>query len=80
MILFINILLHCLLLLLSLYPDWRVVSHRLLLFQAMFVKKEHFGGAMVWTLDMDDVSGTFCGNGPFPLVHILNELLVQTGK
>ncbi|XP_049986928.1 oviduct-specific glycoprotein-like [Alexandromys fortis] len=43
----------------------------------MFVKKEHFGGAMVWTLDMDDVSGTFCGNGPFPLVHILNELLVQ---
>lgn len=46
----------------------------------MFVKKEHFGGAMVWTLDMDDVSGTFCGNGPFPLVHILNELLVQAGK
>ncbi|XP_057649331.1 oviduct-specific glycoprotein isoform X2 [Chionomys nivalis] len=47
-------------------------------YKAMFVKKEHFGGAMVWTLDMDDVSGTFCGNGPFPLVHILNELLVQT--
>ncbi|KAK7802318.1 hypothetical protein U0070_020713, partial [Myodes glareolus] len=46
-------------------------------YKAMFVKKEHFGGAMVWTLDMDDVSGTFCGNGPFPLVHILNELLVQ---
>ncbi|XP_041504605.1 oviduct-specific glycoprotein-like [Microtus oregoni] len=46
-------------------------------YKAMFVKKEHFGGAMLWTLDMDDVSGTFCGNGPFPLVHILNELLVQ---
>ncbi|XP_038167467.1 oviduct-specific glycoprotein [Arvicola amphibius] len=46
-------------------------------YKAMFVKKEHFGGAMVWTLDMDDVSGTFCGNGPYPLVHILNELLVQ---
>ncbi|CAO2599599.1 Oviduct-specific glycoprotein [Lemmus lemmus] len=48
-------------------------------YKAMFVKKEHFGGAMVWTLDMDDVRGIFCGNGPFPLVHILNELLVQAG-
>lgn len=32
---------------------------------------------MVWTLDMDDVRGTFCGTGPFPLVCILNELLVR---
>ncbi|XP_051021892.1 oviduct-specific glycoprotein [Acomys russatus] len=46
-------------------------------YKAMFVKKESFGGAMVWTLDTDDVRGTFCGNGPFPLVHILNELLVK---
>ncbi|KAL1772526.1 oviduct-specific glycoprotein [Sigmodon hispidus] len=46
-------------------------------YKATFVKKEHFGGAMVWTLDMDDVRGTFCGNGPFPLVQILNELLVR---
>nr|XP_021514454.1 oviduct-specific glycoprotein isoform X1 [Meriones unguiculatus] len=45
--------------------------------KAMFVKKEHFGGAMVWTLDMDDVKGTFCGNGSFPLVRVLNELLVK---
>ncbi|XP_063111707.1 oviduct-specific glycoprotein [Cavia porcellus] len=46
-------------------------------YKAMFVKREHFGGAMVWTLDMDDVKGTFCGTGPFPLVYILNELLVK---
>ncbi|XP_040854534.1 oviduct-specific glycoprotein isoform X1 [Ochotona curzoniae] len=46
-------------------------------YKAMFVKREHFGGAMVWTLDMDDVRGTFCGDGPFPLVCILNDLLVQ---
>ncbi|NP_001075574.1 oviduct-specific glycoprotein precursor [Oryctolagus cuniculus] len=46
-------------------------------YKAMFVKREHFGGAMVWTLDMDDVRGTFCGNGPFPLVYTLNDLLVQ---
>ncbi|XP_004641792.1 oviduct-specific glycoprotein [Octodon degus] len=54
------------------YDDAVSFNHK-----AMFVKREHFGGAMVWTLDMDDVRGTFCGTGPFPLVYILNELLVQ---
>lgn len=35
---------------------------------------------MVWTLDLDDVRGTFYGVGPFPLVYVLNNLLVQAGK
>uniref|UniRef100_A0A8D2ILU5 Oviduct-specific glycoprotein n=1 Tax=Urocitellus parryii TaxID=9999 RepID=A0A8D2ILU5_UROPR len=48
--------------------------------KAKFVKAEHFGGAMVWTLDMDDVKGAFCGNGPFPLLYTLNYLLLQDGK
>ncbi|KAM9241796.1 oviduct-specific glycoprotein [Dugong dugon] len=48
-------------------------------YKATFMKKEHFGGAMVWTLDLDDVRGTFCGNGPFLLVHILKNLLVNDG-
>ncbi|OWK05469.1 OVGP1 [Cervus elaphus hippelaphus] len=38
---------------------------------------KHFGGAMVWTLDLDDVTGAFCGTGPFPLVYTLNYLLVK---
>ncbi|XP_006866057.1 PREDICTED: oviduct-specific glycoprotein [Chrysochloris asiatica] len=46
-------------------------------YKALFIKREHFGGAMVWTLDLDDVKGTFCGNGPFPLVHILKNLLMK---
>ncbi|KAM6217122.1 oviduct-specific glycoprotein [Rhynchocyon petersi] len=46
-------------------------------YKAMFIKREHFGGAMVWTLDLDDVKGVFCGNGRFPLVRILKTLLVQ---
>uniref|UniRef100_A0A452UDB4 Oviduct-specific glycoprotein n=1 Tax=Ursus maritimus TaxID=29073 RepID=A0A452UDB4_URSMA len=49
-------------------------------YKAMFIKREHFGGAMVWTLDLDDAKGTFCGTGPFPLVSKLNSLLVQTGE
>ncbi|NP_999235.1 oviduct-specific glycoprotein precursor [Sus scrofa] len=46
-------------------------------YKAFFIKKEHFGGAMVWTLDLDDVRGTFCGTGPFPLVYMLNDLLLK---
>ncbi|VTJ89368.1 Hypothetical predicted protein [Marmota monax] len=47
--------------------------------KAKFVKAELFGGAMVWTLDMDDVKGAFCGSGPFPLLYTLNYLLLQDG-
>ncbi|KAB0395297.1 hypothetical protein E2I00_003011, partial [Balaenoptera physalus] len=46
-------------------------------YKAFFIMREHFGGAMVWTLDLDDVKGTFCGTGPFPLVYTLNNLLVK---
>lgn len=44
------------------------------------MKTEHFGGAMVWTVDMDDVKGAFCESGPFPLLYTLNYLLVQESK
>ncbi|XP_049621569.1 oviduct-specific glycoprotein [Suncus etruscus] len=46
-------------------------------YKASFIKKQHFGGAMVWTLDLDDVRGTFCGTGPFPLVYTLHTQLIQ---
>lgn len=32
---------------------------------------ESLGGAHVWTLDMDDFSGSFCSEGPYPLVNHL---------
>ena len=35
---------------------------------------------MVWTFDLDDVRGNFCGTGPFPLIHTLNNLLVKDGE
>nr|KAF6304869.1 oviductal glycoprotein 1 [Pipistrellus kuhlii] len=54
------------------YDDANSFRHK-----ASFLKKEHYGGAMVWTLDLDDVGGTFCGTGPFPLVSVLKNLLLQ---
>jgi len=43
------------------------------------VKQESFGGAMVWTLDMDDFNGEFCRKNKkesinkFPLVTAMKE-------
>nr|KAF6413899.1 oviductal glycoprotein 1 [Molossus molossus] len=54
------------------YDDVTSFRHK-----ALFIQREHYGGAMVWTLDLDDVRGTFCGTGPFPLVCVLSDLLLQ---
>lgn len=40
-------------------------------FQINWLKKNQFGGAMVWTLDLDDFSGTFCGQGKYPLINTI---------
>ncbi|XP_040889325.1 chitinase-3-like protein 1 [Toxotes jaculatrix] len=40
-----------------------------------YLKSMQLGGAAVWTLDMDDFSGQFCGQGQFPLTsHLKREL------
>ncbi|XP_070757967.1 acidic mammalian chitinase-like isoform X3 [Enoplosus armatus] len=36
-----------------------------------WLKKSGFGGAMVWSLDLDDFSGTFCGQGKYPLINTI---------
>ncbi|CAI9555120.1 unnamed protein product, partial [Staurois parvus] len=43
--------------------------------KADWLMQNNFGGAMVWSLDMDDFTGTFCNQGKFPLVSALKETL-----
>lgn len=31
--------------------------------KAQWLKQQNFGGAMIWTLDMDDFTGSFCEQG-----------------
>ncbi|XP_061869609.1 acidic mammalian chitinase [Colius striatus] len=46
-----------------------------------WLKQNHFGGAMVWTLDMDDFTGTFCEQGKYPLINTLKKGLgLQNGN
>nr|BAW98094.1 chitinase [Heterodontus japonicus] len=37
-----------------------------------WLKKNNYGGAMVWDLALDDFSGTFCDQGPYPLINKLH--------
>ncbi|KAM9369467.1 acidic mammalian chitinase isoform 3-T3 [Phaethornis superciliosus] len=46
-----------------------------------WLKKNNFGGAMVWSLAMDDFTGTFCKEGRYPLITTLrNGLGLQNGN
>ncbi|NXU56941.1 CHIA chitinase, partial [Turnix velox] len=40
-----------------------------------WLKRNNFGGAMVWTIDLDDFTGTFCKQGKYPLISTLKNSL-----
>merc|ERR1712168_553727 len=40
-----------------------------------YLKENKFGGAFVWSLDLDDFAGRFCGQGNHPLLSHLRKLL-----
>ncbi|XP_070765965.1 acidic mammalian chitinase-like [Enoplosus armatus] len=41
-----------------------------------YLKSNNFGGAFVWSLDLDDFSGQFCKQGNYPFISHLHNLLV----
>ncbi|XP_005375308.2 PREDICTED: chitinase-3-like protein 1 [Chinchilla lanigera] len=44
--------------------------------KAQYLKSKQLAGAMVWTLDLDDFQGSFCGqNLPFPLTNAIKDVL-----
>ncbi|XP_032753440.1 chitinase-like protein 3 [Rattus rattus] len=43
--------------------------------KAQWLKNNNFGGAMIWAIGMDDYTGSFCDQGPFPLTSTLKKAL-----
>ncbi|XP_042348384.1 probable endochitinase [Plectropomus leopardus] len=41
-----------------------------------YIKVNNFGGAVVWSLDLDDFSGQFCKESNYPFISHLHTLLV----
>lgn len=50
------------------FDDERAIRNKM-----NYLKNTGFGGAMVWSIDMDDFSGTVCGgNLKYPLISVMS--------
>lgn len=45
-----------------------------------YIMDKGLGGAMFWSLDMDDFTGDWCGQGKYPLLRVINHYLNPKSK
>lgn len=45
-----------------------------------YIKEKNLAGAMIWSLDMDDFTGSFCKQGKYPLLRTINYHLNKRKK
>merc|ERR1711872_1044242 len=43
--------------------------------KAQYIKDKGLAGGMIWALDLDDFKGTFCGEGKYPLLKGIVDVL-----
>lgn len=48
--------------------------------KSRYLVKQGLAGAMIWSLDLDDFQGRFCGQGKYPLVTIVKKTLEKFRK
>jgi len=56
------------------YDDVRTIG-----IKAQYIKDKGLGGGMIWALDLDDFKGTFCGEGKYPLLNSIVNVLFKGG-
>ncbi|CAF4641479.1 unnamed protein product [Rotaria sp. Silwood2] len=48
--------------------------------KVLYAKTLDLGGVMVWSLDQDDYTGLFCGQGQYPFVRRIHDILFSSDK
>ena len=57
------------------YDDQDMIRHK-----SEYVRRMGLGGAMVWALDLDDYAGHYCGEGPYPLMNTIKEVMAPQNQ
>lgn len=47
--------------------------------KSIYTKNMKLGGVMTWTIDFDDVNDA-CGDGKYPLLNAINDVLIVNFK